>query len=129
MKKTLYLTLAVILSAAIIAVIGRSFNNEEYTMLPNHFMWVDTTQHLITYDITDCPLDLACGKMPDTTNENVLFCAAAAFTGKCLDYFDHSNILGHHISNGVLYEGYTEDKDGIPFCSVAFSNKRLLGIE
>ena len=115
MKKTLYLTLVVILSAAIIAVIGRSFNNEEYTMLPNQFMWVDTTQHLITYDITDCPLDLACGQMPDTTNENVLFWAAAAFTGKCLDYFDHSNILGHHISNGVLYEGYTEDKDGIPF--------------
>jgi hypothetical protein len=53
--------------------------------------------------------------MPDTTNENVIFCAAAAFTGKCLDYFDHSNILGHHISKGVLYEGYTEDKDGIPF--------------
>lgn len=115
MKKTLYRTLAVILLAAIIAVIGMSLNKDESTMQSNRSMLVDTTQQLIIYDITDFPLDLACGQMPDTANENVVFCAAAAFTGKCLDYFDHTNILGQHISNGVLYEGYTEDKDGIPF--------------
>ena len=78
-------------------------------------MQVDSTELLTIYDITDCPIDLACGQMPDTAQENVLLCAAAAFTGKCLDYFDHTNILGQHISNAVLYGGYTEHKDGIPF--------------
>ena len=111
MKKILYSTLAIIAAAAVVAAIGRSFNQEKSSMQNHYSMRVDTTQQLITYDITDCPLDLACGQMPDTTDENVVFCAAAAFTGKCLDDFTHSNILGHHISGGVLYEGYTEDKD------------------
>ena len=115
MKKILYSTLAIIAAAAVVAAIGRSFNQEKSSMQNHYSMRVDTTQQLITYDITDCPLDLACGQMPDTTDENVVFCAAAAFTGKCLDDFAHSNILGHHISGGVLYEGYIEDKDGIPY--------------
>ena len=68
-------------------------------------MHVDSTELLTIYDITDCPIDLACGQMPDTTQKNVLLCAAAAFTGKCLNHFEHSNILGPHISGGKLYEG------------------------
>lgn len=115
MKKTLYTTLLTILVAAIISVIGRSFNTLETMNNPSYPMLVDTTEQLIAYDITDCRMDLACGQFPDTTNEQVILCAAAAFTGKCLDYFEHTNILGQHISNGVLYEGYTENKDGIPF--------------
>ena len=84
-------------------------------MNPTYPMQVDSTELLNIYDITDCPLDLACGQMPDTAQENVLLCAAAAFTGQCLDYFEHSNILGPHISGGVLSEGYIENKDGVPF--------------
>ena len=115
MKKVLYLTLGIILLAAIISAIGRSFNTSDTMRITSYPMLVDTTDFLIAYDITDCHLDLACGQMPDTTDEQVIFCAAAAFTGKCLDYFEHSNILGQHISQGVLYDGYTEDKDGIPY--------------
>ena len=72
-------------------------------------MKVDTTANLIIYDITDCQLDLACGTMPNTEEQDVVLCVAAAFTGKCLDHFAHSNILGPHISKGVLYEGYEEE--------------------
>ena len=119
MKKTLYRTLAAIAVAATIAMIGRSFNSKDTTtMNTDHAypMLVDTTTaNLITYDITNCRVDLVCGHRPDTTQENVILCAAAAFTGKCLDTFEHTNILGQHISNAVLYNGYTEDKDGIPF--------------
>lgn len=115
MKKVLYLTLAIIFVAAIISAIGRSLNTTETMNNPSYPMLVDSTDHLVTYDITDCSLDLACGQMPDTANEQVIFCAAAAFTGKCLDYFEHNNILGQHISKGILYEGYTESKDGVPF--------------
>ena len=115
MKKVLNLTLAIILLAAIVSVIGRSFNTSETMDTNSYPMFVDSTEHLITYDITDCRIDLACGQIPDTTDEQVIFCAAAAFTGKCLDYFEHTNILGQHVSNGVLYDGYTENKDGVPF--------------
>lgn len=116
MKKTLYTTLAIVALAAIISMIGNSFNSNETMMNTTHYpMLVDTTANLITYDITNCRLDLACGQMPDTTQKNVILCAAAAFTGKCLDTFEHTNILGQHISQATLYNGYTEDKDGIPF--------------
>lgn len=76
----------------------------------NYPMVVNVTDDLITYDVTECRLDLACGQMPDTTMEDVILCTAAAFTGKCLDYFEHTNILGPHISNNVLYEGYDYDE-------------------
>ena len=126
MKKTLIRTLACIAGAAIIAALGRTCNNSDDSTLrsqqqtsqnmnPSYPMHVDSTELLTIYDITDCPIDLACGQMPDTTQENVLLCAAAAFTGQCLDYFEHSNILGPHVSGGILYEGYTENKEDIPF--------------
>ena len=118
MKKTLYRVLACIAGAALVAALGRACNDENTinNMQHNTYpMLVDSTDLLTIYDITDCPLDLACGQMPDTTQENVLLCVAAAFTGQCLDQFDHSNILGPHISGGVLGEGYTENKDGVPF--------------
>lgn len=122
MRNVLYRTLAIIFVAAIIAAIGRYFsrldspNTLQIPMnTPVYPMLVDSTNNLITYDITDCRLDLACGQMPDTTNKDIILCVAAAFTGKCLDYFDHTNILGPHISQSVLYDGYTEDKDGMPF--------------
>ena len=116
MKKTLYRTIGCIVFAAILAAMGRMFNTEKTNMKTSDYpMQVHTTEHLTAYDITDCRLDLACGQMPDTTQENVILCAAAAFTGQYLDNFEHSNILGQHISNGQLYDGYTENKDGIPF--------------
>jgi hypothetical protein len=77
--------------------------NQEYKMK------ADTTTDLIMYDITDCQLDLACGTMPSAKQQDIVLCVAAAFTGKCLDEFAHSNILGPHISHGVLYEGYDEE--------------------
>ena len=81
----------------------------------SYSMNVDTTELLITFDITDCRLDLACGQMPDYKQEDIVLCVAAAFTGKCLDHFTHTNILGKHISNGVLYNGYEENTGGFPY--------------
>ena len=126
MKQTLVRTLACIALAAIIAAMGRACNKEDKTTIPTspqttqnmnttYPMHIENTELLTIYDITDCPLDLACGQMPEITQENVLLCAAAAFTGQCLDHFEHSNILGPHISGKKLYEGYRENKGGIPF--------------
>ena len=47
--------------------------------------------------------------MPSVDDSSVIYCAEAAFTGKLLTEFDHSNIMGPHISGGVLYEGYPYD--------------------
>lgn len=125
MKQTLIRTLACIALAAIMAALGRACNKDHTTiptspqttqnMNTTYPMHIENTELLTIYDITDCPLDLACGQMPEITQENVLLCAAAAFTGQCLDHFEHSNILGPHISGGKLYEGYIENKGEIPF--------------
>ena len=82
MKKTLYLTLVIIFVAAIVSWIGRSFNTSETMNNPSYPMLVDSTEQLIAYDITDCRLDLACGQMPDTTNEQVIFCGASFQTNQ-----------------------------------------------
>ena len=64
-----------------------------------------------TNDLTICypqysDIDLACGKMPEKTDSNVLFCCEAAFTGELLKEFKHSNIAGHYVSGGKFYRGY-----------------------
>ena len=48
MKKVLNLTLAIILLAAIVSVIGRSFNTSETMDTNSYPMFVDSTEHLIT---------------------------------------------------------------------------------
>ena len=84
---------------------------------PSYKLKIETTNDLIMYDVTDCQLDLACGNMPEIDQEDVVLCVAAAFTGKCLDSFSHSNILGPHISQGILYEGYDEEGGYAVFAS------------
>lgn len=92
---------------------------KEITTIMNqkYRMKVDTTADLIMYDITDCQLDLAFGSIPNVEQEDVVLCVAAAFTGKCLDSFEHSNILGPHISQGELYKGYEEEGGYAVFAS------------
>lgn len=89
---------------------NQTIEEETATIMDQSYkMKVDTTTDLIMYDITDCQLDLACGTMPNLEHENIVLCVAAAFTGKCLNSFEHSNILGPHISQGELHKGYEEE--------------------
>ena len=81
----------------------------------NYHLEQASTDHLNLYDITNCSMQLACGTMPDTANQQIALCVAAAFTGRCLDYFTHSNILGTHISEGVRYDGYEETPEHYAF--------------
>ena len=117
MKRNLILIMCAISCTTVVAEVSKNKEQEKYFMSKqsspildqSYKMKVDTTTDLIMYDITDCQLDLACGTMPKIEQEEVVLCVAAAFTGKCLDQFAHSNILGPHISQGVLYEGYEEE--------------------
>lgn len=52
-------------------------------------------------------IDLVCGTMPSISDTNVIFCAEAAFTGKLLNSFKHTNVAGDHVSGGVRYKGYS----------------------
>ena len=72
----------------------------------NKLMRIETTNDLIIYYPQFLSIDLACGKMPEKTETNVLFCCEAAFTGELLKEFKHSNIAGHHVSGGKFYKGY-----------------------
>jgi hypothetical protein len=117
MKRNLILIMCAISCTTVVAEVSKNKEQEKYFMSKesspildqSYKMKVDTTLDLIMYDITDCQLDLACGTMPKIEQEEVVLCVAAAFTGKCLDQFAHNNILGPHISQGVLYEGYEEE--------------------
>lgn len=51
-------------------------------------------------------IDLVCGTEPSKDDKSVILFAEAAFTGKTLDSFAHSNIAGDHVSNGKRYKGY-----------------------
>ena len=72
----------------------------------NKLMRIETTNDLIIYYPQFLSIDLACGKMPEKTETNVLFCCEAAFTGDLLKEYKHSNIAGHHVSGGKFYRGY-----------------------
>ena len=63
-------------------------------------MCIEITKNLIIYYPQYSNVDLACGQMPQKTDYDVLFCCKAEFTGDLLEEFKHSNIAGHHVSDG-----------------------------
>ena len=67
---------------------------------------VETTINLNVYYPVYTKIDLVCGQMPKTSQKDVEFCCEAAFTGKLLNEFKHSNIADNHICNGVMKKGY-----------------------
>lgn len=55
-------------------------------------------------------IDLVCGKMPDKRiDKDVILTCAAAYTVKRLNTFDHTNIIGNHVSGGKQYAGTPSD--------------------
>ena len=71
-----------------------------------NLMLIETTKDLIIYYPQYSDIDLVCERMPEKTDNNLLFCCEAAFTGEFLKEFKHSNIAGHHVSGGKFYRGY-----------------------
>ncbi len=71
-------------------------------------IFIDTVTHsgLIIYCPNYGKIELICGERPMMANDSIIFCAGAAYTGKRLDDFRHSNIAGTHVSGGKLFRGY-----------------------
>ena len=72
----------------------------------NYATTIDTVNNLLVFHPMYRHVDLVCGTMPSACDSSVIYCAEAAFTGKLLKDFSHSNIMGPHISGGVRYNGY-----------------------
>ena len=71
-----------------------------------HYVDVKRNDSLTIYRPIFKRIDLVTENMPSKTEEDVIFCFEAAFTGEMLDDFRHLNIAGHHVSGGVFYKGY-----------------------
>lgn len=67
---------------------------------------VETTVNLNVYYPEYTKIDLICGQMPKAAQKDVEFCCEAAFTGKLLNEFKHTNIADNHICNGEMKKGY-----------------------
>ncbi len=77
---------------------------------PNPLVDIIDTCMLHIYFPHYSKIDLVCGEMPKKDNDSVILVCAAAYTLKYLDHFDHSNIVGNHVSGGKLYKGDSTSK-------------------
>lgn len=101
--------------------IKTSIDSIKNQYIPDHPLTVQIKDTIIEYDkslieITDTlelklyyprysRIDLVCGNMPAKNDSSIIFMASAAYTLKCLNKFEHSNIIGNHVSGGKLYHG------------------------
>ena len=72
----------------------------------SRFVEVKDCDSLTVYYPNFTRIDLATGTMPSKSEDNVIFCCAASFTGETLREFKHSNIAGDHVSGGEYFKGY-----------------------
>lgn len=72
-------------------------------------------------------VDLACGTMPSTADEDVIMMCEAAFTGKREPSFYHENVAGDHVCGGKFYKGYDCDVNTGAFVYYDGRWKFLLG--
>lgn len=79
--------------------------------LLSHYTSFEEKNNLLIYTPYYSNIDLVCGTMPSLSDEQVIFCAEAAFTGELLKEFKHSNIRGDHVSNGTRYKGTACDRN------------------
>lgn len=73
---------------------------------PRAFVSRKDSAGLLIFTPTYNAMDLVCGKRPGVEDSSVVYCAEAAFTGECLDSFQHRNVAGNHVANGVYHRGY-----------------------
>ena len=87
-----------------------SIEKEEITMESENtakpMVYIVDTLNLRIYYPDYSKIDLVCEKMPSKEDQSVILFAEAAFTGKYLGEFKHSNIAGDHVSNGIRHNGY-----------------------
>ncbi len=66
---------------------------------------VDTLGLVVLYP-EFASVDLVCGHEPAKSDSSVILFAEAAYTGQCLDHFDHFNVAGDHVSAGERHKGF-----------------------
>lgn len=67
---------------------------------------IHTTKDLSIYYPQFKEIEFAVESMPSQNQKSITFCCGAAYTGKLLKHFEHANIAGNHVANGILHKGY-----------------------
>ena len=98
MKKVIICCVAIILFASMVAS-AQNKNSEQWVD-------VDNTESLIVIKPNFSSVDMAFGDESPKSDENVIACFGAAFTGERLTKFSHKNIAGAHAGGGKKYNGY-----------------------
>lgn len=106
MKLSTYSYCFLFLLLSVMATSCRAGNAPEDSIPHPMMAKVDSTKHLYFYKPDQYHMDIVCGERPDTLDNNVIFCAEAAFTGKIVDSFYHTNIAGNHVCGGEFHKGY-----------------------
>ncbi|MCH5347415.1 MAG: YdcF family protein [Muribaculaceae bacterium] len=68
------------------------------------FVDIRSTVNLNIYKPNYSKIDLTCINRPSKQNDSIIMMIGAAYTGKCLKEFDHTNIMGSHASKGEFFE-------------------------
>ncbi len=92
-----------------------------------NFVEVEDLEGLRVYYPDFSRVDLACGTMPSTADEDVIMMCEAAFTGKREPMFYHENVAGDHVCGGKFYKGYDCDVNTGAFVYYDGRWKFLLG--
>lgn len=77
------------------------------------------SENFYLYVPDTCIIDIVHQYRPDTLDNNIIFCAEAAFTGKIVDTFYYENIAGDWVSHGEYHHGYACEANcgGFIFCN------------
>lgn len=83
----------------------QSVEDEVFVEEPETVLRKDTMGLIVLYPQYSS-IDLVCGDIPSKNDSSVILFAEAAYTGQCLDTFNHFNVAGDHVSAGRRYRGY-----------------------
>ena len=113
------------------AVDVQSAEDEVFEEEPETVLRKDTLGLIVLYPQYKS-IDLVCGNMPSKSDSSVILFAEAAYTGQCLDTFNHFNVAGDHVSSGHRYRGYRCRRNtgafvffngNWKFCHLVYSNE------
>lgn len=96
-----------IITSTLVSCSAKNTTTQPNDSLPQPLMaQLDSTAHFYVYHPDVYHIDLVCGERPDTMDNEILFCAEAAFTGKIVDSFYYKNIAGDLVAGGEYHRGY-----------------------
>ena len=95
-----------IIAYYIIIILAATINVNAQNKKSQQWVDMDKTESLIVIKPIFSSVDMTFGDESPKSDENVIACFGAAFTGERLNKFSHKNIAGVHAGGGKKYNGY-----------------------